>query len=64
MYMEDPVSFLNEMWIAWDEDLEISKIDITTSGATCVVILLYHNQMNAASIGDSRWVMGTSNPPE
>lgn len=63
---EDPSEFLIVMMQECDKQMKkpSSGVDCSGSGCTAVVVLYYEGIMYFASVGDSRAVLATTNPPE
>ena len=63
---EEPSEFLIVMMQECDKQMKkpASGIDCSGSGCTAVVLLYYEGTMYFASVGDSRAVLATTNPPE
>lgn len=63
---EDPSEFLIVMMQECDKQMKKpgSGVDCSGSGCTAVVVLFYEGVMYFASVGDSRAVLATTNPPE
>ncbi|CAG9333062.1 unnamed protein product [Blepharisma stoltei] len=64
-YQNDPFDFLKKIISTCDIKLKNPKsfIDVTTSGSTAVLWLFYNSTFYIASVGDSRAVLATKQPP-
>ncbi|OMJ92622.1 hypothetical protein SteCoe_4632 [Stentor coeruleus] len=60
----DPIEFLQYVTNKCEAELEKSQIDAKLSGSTQVLILYANSKIYCATLGDSRAILATSNPPD
>ncbi|OMJ76126.1 hypothetical protein SteCoe_24569 [Stentor coeruleus] len=59
----DPNSFLIKLMEECDHELRMRGFDILYSGSTGVIVIYIGDCLYSASVGDSRAILGTTNPP-
>ncbi|CAG9332660.1 unnamed protein product [Blepharisma stoltei] len=64
-FEDDPMRLLNEITKRCDDDVQGStKLDAYYSGATEVLVYYHNESLYCASLGDSRAILATTEPPE
>ncbi|OMJ71382.1 hypothetical protein SteCoe_30416 [Stentor coeruleus] len=60
----DPIDFLHYVTQKCDSELSKNDFDTNLSGCTQVLLLYANNKVYCATLGDSRAILATSNPPK
>jgi len=64
-FEEEPSNLLNELTKKCDDEvLGSTKFDSYYSGCTEVLVYFHENNIHCASLGDSRAIIATTEPPE